>query len=288
MGWLLKVFQNSKLVYDCHEYWPEKIANLAPAIFQVTIKRIFRSIERFFSGRADIVWAVNEHLAQRFSGLSKPVIVLPNYPTMELFGRKHDPPTRLREQFKNKKVLIYIGGLTEVRGISACLQVTALLKANHPDIQTLFIGSFGYKYEQIMPRLIDDLDISNHVTIIENVDHEKIPGYLKLGDLGLFIVQPVNERFSWGEPIKYFEYMAAGLPVVISDLPAKRRLIEAIGNGILVNPLDHSETANAIHKLLSDNNLRNVMSRKGSAAFQDQYHWEFISERMINSLISFY
>jgi glycosyltransferase involved in cell wall biosynthesis len=80
--------------------------------------------------------------------------------------------------------------------------------------------------------------------------------------------------------------MAAGLPVVISDLPAKRRLINSIGNGILVDPLDYYKTATAIRELINNESLMMEMSVKGYSAFIDKYNWEHVAEDMILSLDS--
>jgi glycosyltransferase involved in cell wall biosynthesis len=97
-------------------------------------------------------------------------------------------------------------------------------------------------------------------------------------------VQPTNRRYNWGEPIKYFEYTAAGLPVIMSDLPAKRKLVESYRNGILVNPKDYRETALKIAQLLHDNGLRKKMSNKGIHAFETQLNWQNVEAKMIDSI----
>ena len=148
----------------------------------------------------------------------------------------------------------------------------------------LFLGPIGTNYLVIFQEIIKDLNLEDHVTYFGKVDYSKIPIYLQLASLGLFLAQPVHQRYNWTEPIKYFEYMAAGVPVVISDLPAHRRLIEKIGNGILVDPLDYQRISEQIRSLLDNSDLRNEMRKKGFLAFHDEYNWENIALNMVRSL----
>jgi glycosyltransferase involved in cell wall biosynthesis len=91
-------------------------------------------------------------------------------------------------------------------------------------------------------------------------------------------------RYQWGQPIKYFEYSAAGLPVAFSDLAAKRRLIERIGNGILVDPSNPSKTAHKIAALLRDGKKMDVMAEKGRQAFLNEFNWERVEPDMLATI----
>ena len=128
IGLILKILRKIKLVYDCHEYWPEKIAEKLTPKHPALIDFLTSKLENWIARKSDIIWTVNRHLADRFRPFSKNVVVLPNYPTKELFGQNQQPDLDLAERFKNKQVLIYIGGMSEERGISVCLHVTKALK----------------------------------------------------------------------------------------------------------------------------------------------------------------
>jgi len=133
--------------------------------------------------------------------------------------------------------------------------------------------------------LVGDSGLEDVVEFLGRVEHHAIPGCLQLGDQRLILLQPVRERYKWGEPIKYFEYAAAGLPVVMSDLPAKRHLIiEEVGNGIVVDPQDHVGTAEAIAELLEDEPRRQAMAQRGREAFLSRLNWDAVAPRMLDSL----
>ena len=142
----------------------------------------------------------------------------------------------------------------------------------------------NHSYKNKLDPIIKEQSLQNYVEINGHIRHDKIPSYLQLGDLGVFLLLPINKRYDWGEPIKYFEYTAAGLPVVMSDLPAKRALIVKHGNGILVNPLNQEDTAKKIAELLKNDALRKKMAARGLTAFATELNWNEIEHKMLNSI----
>ena len=284
MGLVFKLFNGAKVLYDCHEYRPEMYNRIFPAPLRDLAKRAIRNLERLMAQRADVVWAVNEHLAARFRPHCEPVIVLPNYPLLETFEEIKSPPEELQARYAGKKVLLYVGGISQARGVTASLRVMAHLRHDLPQARMLFIGRLEGSYAQEVKSLVSELELGGAVEFLGRVEYTEIPSYLRLGDLGIFLVQPVRERYNWGEPIKYFEYAAAGLPVVMSDLPAKRRLVEEVGNGIVVDPLNHAAAAEAIVELLGDKSRRQAMARRGREAFLSRLNWQAVAPQMLDSL----
>ena len=89
-----------------------------------------------------------------------------------------------------------------------------------------------------------------------------------------------KERYHWGEPMKYFEYSAAGLPVIISDLPAKRALIEKNGNGILVSTINVDDAVDAVKFLIKTPEQAKVIRERGREVFYEIYNWEKNEQRL--------
>ena len=243
-----------------------------------------RKVERFLAKKADLIWCVNEHLAARLRFTGNRVIVLPNYPDIEMFRCVKKLPKELRDKYAKRKVLIYTGGITEKRGVTASIHMMAHLRQLVPEVYILFIGRINIDYANQLRRLIGQLYLDNIVEFMGYVPHEQIPSYLKLGDLGIFLLESGNERYSWGEPTKYFEYTAAGLAVVMSDMPAKRNLIEQVKNGILVDPSDHIGTAKRIAQLLKNDRERKAMADQGRKMFISSLNWNAIMPRMLDSI----
>ncbi|MFZ5919277.1 MAG: glycosyltransferase family 4 protein [Chloroflexota bacterium] len=280
LGIVLARLRRARLVYDCHEYQPESYAERFGPRASPLVKKGVRALERLAVRLVDGVVTVNEHLAERFRQDCKLVAALPNYPLLETFQNVAPPPHEWRARCAGRKVLIYAGGMSAERGISACLQVVAHLRTQTPEVLMLFIGHVNSGYAREIEKLVQELEGS--VEFLGQIAYHHIPAHLQLGDLGLFLAQPVRERYDWGEPIKFFEYAAAGLPVVLSDLPAKRRLVQEVGNGILVDPLDHAAAARAIADLLRDDARRAEMARRGREAFLSRLNWQAIEARLLS------
>jgi glycosyltransferase involved in cell wall biosynthesis len=115
-----------------------------------------------------------------------------------------------------------------------------------------------------------------------------VPGWLgraEVGDLldaarvGIVLFQPVG-NYVEAYPTKLFEYMASGTPVVASDFPLWRTIIDSAQCGLVVDPTDPMAVAAAIDRLLRDPQLASAMGARGRQAVLEHYRWEDQAERL--------
>jgi len=285
LGLLLQFLARRPVVYDLREYHAERIRNKfwLPRRIRGPVAFLYEWVENTFLRHFAGVVTVNDHLASRLRTRGcRMVVVMPNYPPKVLF----EPPpflTHVAQTYDENEVLIYVGGLSESRGITQAIRVMKRLCKEFPNAKLLLAGRFeSALYQQEVMQLIDRLDLADNVDILGVLPHPEVIRYLAIADVGIFLLQPVSERYNWGEPIKYFEYSAFGLPVIISDLLAKRRLIEKNQNGILVDPLDEEKIAESIASLLRDPQRMKEMGKRGRDAFLKEYNWEAIEGRLID------
>jgi glycosyltransferase involved in cell wall biosynthesis len=85
-------------------------------------------------------------------------------------------------------------------------------------------------------------------------------------------------------PTKLFEYMAAGLPIVTSDLPNQKRIIEESQGGLLARPEEPASFAAAIRRLVEDPVLARRLGASGQRAFRERFSWE----SQMPALLGFY
>ena len=98
---------------------------------------------------------------------------------------------------------------------------------------------------------------------------------------GLVLIHHPLTRFKPGLPVKMFEYMAMGLPVIASDCPPWREIIEGAGCGLLVDPAKPQVIAEAIEYVLSHPDEAENMGRRGRQAIENQYNWETEKHKLL-------
>ena len=82
-------------------------------------------------------------------------------------------------------------------------------------------------------------------------------------------------------PTKVYEYMAAGLPVIVSDYPFMRRSVQEDGFGVAVDPADTDAIADAIRQILSDPQAAAQMAENGRQAVLHKYNWGIEEEKLL-------
>ena len=122
--------------------------------------------------------------------------------------------------------------------------------------------------------------LSSYVNIHEAIPYPELLKVLRNYRVGLIPFLNM-EKYQKNIATKMFDYMAAGLAVVASDLPPQRLVIEAAGCGKLIEPEDPIAFASAIRDLLTDPEEAYKMGNKGWSAIQNQYCWEEEEKKLI-------
>lgn len=98
---------------------------------------------------------------------------------------------------------------------------------------------------------------------------------------GIVLYQPAANHYE-SQPIKMFEFMAAGLPVIASNFPLWKKIIEENECGICVDPTNVSEVRNACAKLLKSPDLAQEMGMKGRKAVVDSFNWAVEEKKLLD------
>jgi glycosyltransferase involved in cell wall biosynthesis len=112
----------------------------------------------------------------------------------------------------------------------------------------------------------------DRVTFVGLVGRPEVASELQNAAAGLVILHP-EPNYVTSQPVKLFEYMCAGLPVIVSDFPSCREIVNDARCGILVDPLNPKEIAGAMEFLLTHPEEAAAMGRRGYAAVRERYTW---------------
>ena len=264
------------LVYESHGYSPE-VSDALPELVGTARKpgaaklarlrareqRVWRSAE----GYVTITEGLAHQLRTRFGNRDR-LAVVPD-------GARApgSPPDVVP---RGDPTVGYAGHLYPWKGVDVLLESLARL----PQARGLIVG--GHDKEPDLERLkaaAGRLGIAARVTFTGPVAPSEVPQLLRKADV-LALPNPASAISTfYTSPLKLFEYMAAGRPIVASDLPAIREVLRHEVTALLVQPGDPDALASAVRRLADDPLLGASLARAASAAVLD-YSWERRAERI--------
>jgi glycosyltransferase involved in cell wall biosynthesis len=249
------------VVYDAHEETPLEVRAMHPdrPLLGRALSLGWTLAEKVTAATADGIVTATPSIARRFP--ERKTVVVRNFPTAEeterfAGGAPHAerPPN-----------VVYLGGLTEIRG--AREMAAAVGRVRHPGARLVLAGPGAMEVSG------DRIDIRGWLS------RQSVADVLREARVGLLVLHPVPAHLE-SLPIKLFEYMAAGIPVVASDFPAWRELVGDAG--LLVDPYDVGAIATAIDTLLDDPQAAEAMGARGRELVRERYAWEAEAERLLS------
>lgn len=270
IGVLLKLFTRAKVIYDVHEDVPQQILTKywIPAPLRKPLSAVFNAFEKLLARMLDAVVVATEGIADKFRG-HNPVVVH-NYPDLKMLPNSSAPKE------KNEKVLVYVGGISKLRGAVEMVQALDYL-AHVEDLRLDLIGRF------------EPPELERELRAFPGYRRVRFLGWLQPGDvykqlwaanIGLVCLHP-DPRYVVGWPVKLFEYMAAGLPVIASNFPLWREIVEGNNCGICVDPLNPKAIAEAIKYLVTHPEEARKMGKNGRRAVVEKYNWEREGKKLL-------
>lgn len=164
-------------------------------------------------------------------------------------------------------VCVYSGHLYPERGIEDILEAAGFLS----DVHFLFVGGWDNDVERHQ-EIARSRGLTN-VTFRGYVPQVEVPSYLFAGDILLMPYSASLPTASRCSPLKMFEYMAAGRPIISSDLPGLRSVLYHNKNALLTTPDSVVELVQAIRRIVKSPRLAELLSRNARRDSQ-QYSWE--------------
>lgn len=176
-------------------------------------------------------------------------------------------------RLEGKRVAVFTGRLVPHKGVDVLLQALVQLPS---DVALIVVGA-GPR----LPSLVGQarrLRVEDRVRFCPRISDEDLPRYLSLADVFVFPSQSRLEGFG----LAVAEAMAAGLPVVVPDMPGVREVIEPGREGLLAEPLLASDLADKVRTLLDDPALAKRMGRAGRERAEARYALPIVARSLLN------
>lgn len=251
-----------KVVFDSHEHVSNQILSkewIGPTWIRKMVSFGYRVVEKFFVLFCSKVVGVIPEICELFPVHKR--ILLRNYPILELAGKS----TRIYEP-KNLISVIYAGGLSATRGILETIQAVSLLNGQ---AELVLLGKFN---DESYFTTCKNHEGWKYVRFEGQVHPEAVYDYYDKADIGSALLYPSDKNYMNSLPVKSFEYMASGLPVLMSDIPYWRKFYaEGV---IFVDMFNAQEVADRILELKNSSELRSELGTKGKKLAFANFSWE--------------
>jgi glycosyltransferase involved in cell wall biosynthesis len=259
------------VVYDVHEDLPQTIdsRHWIPKPLRRVIAPLVGLVEWAFSRAASGVVAATPAIARRFP--PGRTVIVQNFSMIDELKVANPTPYAAREP-----IFVYIGAIADVRGARELV---------------LGIGevppSFGARLILAGPISEDDLleELKQRpgwkrVEYHARQTREQVARHLDRARAGIVTFHPTGNYIE-AYPVKMFEYMAAGIPLIVSSFPLWHSLLDDVGCAIFVDPLDPSALAEAMQWILSNPEEAERMGARGRLAAQQRFNWQAEATKLL-------
>ena len=251
--------EGRRVIYDAHEDVPKQL--LAKPWVKPVLRRpaswLADRLELAAAGRISAVIGSVPPIVERFRGHTPRVALVANFPRLEEIA-----PGPFAER---ERTACYVGDLSRMRGL-----VELIDAMEHLDCELELAGRFDSTFA---PSELEKRPGWARVRYHGRIGRAEVAALLRRTSVGVLpLRRSPNHSVAW--PVKLFEYMAAGLPVVATDVEPWNAIIERHRCGLCV-PLDDPRALGAaITRLLDDPQEARAMGERGRAAAIEYYSWE--------------
>ncbi|MGE5224450.1 MAG: glycosyltransferase family 4 protein [Omnitrophica WOR_2 bacterium] len=255
-----------RLIYDSHEFEIGRrgLRNRAAA----WKRSLWKLVEGYLIHRSDAVVTVSPSIAKELSRIYKvplPEVVMNCPDLIDL------PPTGRIHQWLgiplDCPIILFQGGLSKGRGLEAVVQAISRV----PGCHFVMLGEGQLRTE--LEGLAQKMNISDRVHLPGLVPLHDLISYTRDAALGACLIEKYSLSYYYSLPNKLFEYLMAGIPVLASDFPDMRRIVETSGAGVVADPSRIDLIARAIAHLLADPVRLREMAGRARAAAETRYNW---------------
>jgi glycosyltransferase involved in cell wall biosynthesis len=260
------------LVYDVHENYPEEMLfkDWVPAPFRALLSSTVRLGQLALARLVGNIVLVVPSQESDFPSRSIRRVCIPNYASRRLMDGARD------DYDQRPDAVIYTGLQYESNGSALLLDIAEEVHKVAPRVRFLISDRFPLPQEEHRRRYLEQVErrgLGGAIELMPRVPPHDLMSLLNRATIGISptLRVPRHER---ALPTKIFEYMAAGLPVVSSDLPSQRQIIEESEGGLLAQPEDAQSFVRAILTLVADREQARRLGQNGQRALLTSYSWE--------------
>jgi glycosyltransferase involved in cell wall biosynthesis len=263
------------LTYHCDLVLPKFYGSLLTALYRSTLgRRTLKNTNRV------IVTTKTYAATSRDLWKIEPQVIPNAIDPFEFNPKSSGENIRKRHDLNDSKMIMYVGRLKYHKGLEYLIE-SALY--TEPDVKYVLVG--GGEFKPRLERLINEKKLNDRIIFAGEVSNSDLPEYYAACDI--FVLPSVSRLEAFG--IVGLEAMASEKPVIISDIPGVREVIEEGVCGLLTEPMNPEDLGKKITRLLSDPELMKKMGKAGRRKVLEEFTWENVvlqTEKLYEKILS--
>ncbi|MCK6567714.1 MAG: hypothetical protein DCC59_05470 [Chloroflexi bacterium] len=170
-------------------------------------------------------------------------------------------------------ILLYVGTLADWQGLDIIVKALPKILESQP-VKLHIVGRGRSRQRKALAKQIRKLGLEEHVVVQPAVPHHEIPSLIAGADICVAPLALNDRNVTQGAcPIKILEYMAAGRPLLASNMPIVRELVREDVDGLLFSPNDPEDLARQAVQLLKDMELSQRLAESAAAHVREKFTW---------------
>lgn len=218
-----------------------------------------------------VTTGIKDDMIARFGVQPEKISIITNGVDLSYF--KPAPISEARARIglaPENKLIGFVGGLFPWHGLDQLVQAAPYVLKEVPSAKFIIVGS-GME-EKIIKKMVGEYNLNHAFIFTGSVPFQKVSDYINSFNICVVFFKKV--RKDPGDPIKLYEYLACGRPVVASNVNGYGDVVETIGGGVSVDSCDPEKTSEALVNLLKDDKTAEVMGTKGFQKAQASFGWD--------------
>jgi glycosyltransferase involved in cell wall biosynthesis len=258
-----------KVIFDAHEDFSKQILGkpYLNILLKLTLSKIITLYESWAYPKFDAIIAATPYIRDKFLQSNPNTLDVNNFPILDELANNTEWALKLNE-------VAYVGGIARIRGVEEIVEAM-----NYTQGVRLNLG--GQFNEKTIEAKVKKYHAWSKVNELGFLDRNQVNEVLAKSTAGLVTLHPIINYID-SLPVKMFEYMAAGIPVISSNFPGFRGIVEGNHCGMCVDPLNSQAIGKAIQYLIDHPEEAERMGKNGRKSVEDKYNWAIEENKLLN------
>lgn len=272
---LKKIGKVRKVVYYTIDYVPVRFQNSL-------LNNLYHLLDRWCLTHADQTWNVSPRIAEGRESIRGLKLHIYNKQVVVPIGVWMDKVKRLPFEKIHKQQLLFIGNLLEKQGVQIVIDAIPHIIKQIPGFHFLIVG--GGEYENSLRSQVRNLKLEKYVTFTGWIKNRaQIDSIMADSALAIAMYDKNTDNFTYyADPTKLKDYMSAGLPILLTDVPYNAKEIEQSGCGKIIEYNARTVARTIIQLLKNETQLRRY--RKNTIRYISRFEWSNIFKERLDAL----